>query len=127
MLAPASVARARCSALLTDATVVPSSSATSAACQHSTSRRMSTARCRGGRCCSAATNASRMLSWNTARSAGSPCAGGTAAPGIGSTQVSAGIGWPGTVVAGTAGERSIGRARRDRPRSASRQTFVAMR
>ena len=48
-LAPtASVARARCSALLTEATVVSSSSATSAACQRSTSHRISTERWRAG-------------------------------------------------------------------------------
>ena len=47
ILLVASVARARCSALLTEATVVPSSSATSSAFQCRTSRRMSTARWRG--------------------------------------------------------------------------------
>ena len=71
----ASVARARWSALLTDATLVSSSSATSVACQRSTSRRMSTARWRGGRCCSAVTNASRMLSRAAATSAGSAPSG----------------------------------------------------
>jgi len=48
------VARARCSALVTDATLVSRSSATSDAFQRSTSHRISTARCFGGRCCSAA-------------------------------------------------------------------------
>ena len=67
-----SVARARWSALLTEATLVSSSSATSVACQRSTSQRISTARWRGGRCCSAATNASRIVSRATATSAGSP-------------------------------------------------------
>ncbi|MBN9181342.1 MAG: hypothetical protein J0J00_12510, partial [Microbacterium sp.] len=43
------VARARCSALLTDATDVSSSSAVSAADHARTSRRISTARWRGGR------------------------------------------------------------------------------
>ena len=57
----ASVARARCSALLTAATDVSRLSATSAADQPSTSVRSSAARCLGGRCCSAATNARRML------------------------------------------------------------------
>ena len=56
----ASVARARWSALLTDATVVSSSSATSSAFQCRTSRRIRTARWRGGRCWSAATNARRI-------------------------------------------------------------------
>ncbi len=50
------------------------SSATSVAFQRSTSQRMSTARCRGGRCCSAATNASRTDSRASATSAGSPSA-----------------------------------------------------
>ena len=83
-----SVARARWRALLTDGTLVSSSSATSSACQRRTSRRISTARCRGGRCWSAATNASRIDSRATATSAGSPPAGTTAASGIGSTQSS---------------------------------------
>ena len=86
----ARVARARCSALLTDATLVSSSSATSVACQRSTSRRISTARCRGGRCCSAATNARRIVSRAAASSAGSPSAGSTRASGMGWTQVFSG-------------------------------------
>ena len=57
--------RARCSALLTDATVVPTVSATSAAENPSTSRRMSTARWFAGRCWRAATNASSTLSRNS--------------------------------------------------------------
>ena len=69
---PSSVARARWSALFTEATLVSSSSATSAAFQRSTSHRISTARWRGGRCWSAATNASRIVSRATATSAGSP-------------------------------------------------------
>jgi hypothetical protein len=56
------VARARCSALLTEAVVVSSVSATSLAENPSTSRRISTARCVAGRNCSAAMNASSMLS-----------------------------------------------------------------
>ncbi len=67
-----SVARARCSALLTDGTLVSSSSATSVAFQRSTSHRISTARWRGGRCWSAATKASRIVSRAAATSAGSP-------------------------------------------------------
>ena len=51
-------ARARCSALFTEATVVSSVSATSRAEKPSTSRRTRTARCRAGRCWSAATKAS---------------------------------------------------------------------
>ena len=56
------VARARWSALLTDAVVVSSIEAVSAAEKPSTSRRISTARWVPGRCCSAATNASSTLS-----------------------------------------------------------------
>ena len=85
-----SVARARCSALLTDATLVSSSSATSVAFQRSTSRRISTARCRGGRCCSAATNARRIVSRATA-TLGRIVASGTTRPsGIGWIQVTSG-------------------------------------
>ena len=45
----ATVARARCSALLTAATLIPRASATSLADHESTSRNSSTARCRAGR------------------------------------------------------------------------------
>ena len=55
-------ARARCIALLTDAGVVSSISATSLAEKPRTSRRISTARWLAGRCCSAAMNASSTLS-----------------------------------------------------------------
>jgi hypothetical protein len=44
------VARARCRALLIDATLVSSSSAASLAFQRSTSQRISAARWRAGRC-----------------------------------------------------------------------------
>src|SRR5215213_9806402 len=84
-----SVARARCSALLTDATLVSSSSATSDAFQRRTSQRIRTARCRGGRCWSAATNARRIVSRATATSAGSP-SGTTRPSGIGSIHVTSG-------------------------------------
>ena len=56
------VTRARCRALVTDAADVPSWPAISAAEKPATSRSSSTARCSGGRCCTAATNASSMLS-----------------------------------------------------------------
>ena len=54
--------RADVRALLAEATVVPSNPATSAAEKASTSRRISTARCRGGNRCKATTNASRIVS-----------------------------------------------------------------
>jgi hypothetical protein len=60
--ASSTVLRARWSALLTDAAVVSSDCATSRAANASTSRRISTARWRAGRCCSAAMNASSTLS-----------------------------------------------------------------
>ena len=101
--ATASVARARCRALLTDATVVSSSSATSVACQRRTSRRMSTARCRAGRCWRAVTNARRIDSLASATSAGSPSSGTTRASGIGVD--------PGVLGPGRAVER-VGHARR---------------
>ena len=53
------------------------------ACQRSTSRRISTARWRGGRCWSAATKASRIDSRATATSAGSPSVGDDAVVGDG--------------------------------------------
>ena len=84
------VARARCRALLAEATVEPSSSAVSSAEKRSTSRRMSTARWRGGRCCSAATKASRTLSRSPASSAGSVTAGVVPRHGSGSSHSSCG-------------------------------------
>jgi hypothetical protein len=99
-----SVARARCKALLTEGTLVPRSSATSAACQRSTSRRMRTARCIGGRCCTAATNASRTDS--RARTACSALS---------------------SVIGSSAASRPIGRAWRFLPSRMSRQMFLAMR
>ena len=62
-----------------------SSEATSSAFHRSTSRRIRTARCRGGRCCSAATKASRIDSFATARSAGSPSSARTWRSSTGST------------------------------------------
>lgn len=121
------MARARWSALLTEATDVSSSSATSLACQASTSRRISTARCRAGRCCSAATKASRTLSLAAVSSAGSAVVGSTRSSGIGPTHS-----WSARFVSVNdstrdAGPRSTGRARRFWLRSMSRQTLVAIR
>src|SRR5581483_4358644 len=80
---------ARCKALFTEATVVSSSSATSAARQRNTSQRMSTARWRGGRCWRAATKASRTVSLARATSAGSP-SGTTRRSGTGWIHLSSG-------------------------------------
>ena len=121
------MARARWSALLTEATELPSSSATSLADQLSTSRRISTARCRGASRWSAAMNASRIDSRATAVSAGSPADASTRSSGTGPIQVASGSPVP-TGVSTLDGEaRSIGRARRRLPLSRSRQTFVAIR
>ena len=112
-----SVARARCSALFTEATLVSRSSATSAAFQRRTSQRMSTARWRAGSCWSAATNASRTDSRAPTIAAGSP-SGTTSASGIGSIQSWSGVRRFSTI-GSPAGPRSIGRARRLRLSSMS--------
>src|SRR5690606_27486278 len=63
--------RARCSMLFTAAVETPTASASSLAFQLSTSRRISTARCRGERCCSATMNANRVLSRSSTTAPGS--------------------------------------------------------
>lgn len=127
----ASLARARCRALVTAGTVISRSSAVSAAERPSTCVRSRLARWRGGRCCSAATNANRMLSRSIARSAGSrsPAGGSASASGIGSIQCSRGR-WESCISAVTAvglGSTSNARYLRSRPVSMSRHTLVAMR
>lgn len=112
---------------MTEAVVVSSNSATSAALHARTSRRISTARCLGGRCWRAATKASRTDSRATAVWAGSECAGRTRASGTGSSQVLSGRGLSAAWASGVAGVRSTGRARRLPALSASMQTLVAMR
>jgi hypothetical protein len=123
----ASVARARWRALFTEATVVSSSSAASDAFQRSTSHRMRTARCRGGRCWRAATNASRTDSRATARSAGSPSGFRTRSSATGVTQTFSARGGPSGSPATEGPVRSIGRARRWLALSMLKQTLVAMR
>ena len=103
---------------MTDATLVSSSSATSLARQRSTSQRISTARWRGGRCWSAAMIASLVVSRSSVTAAGS---------GAGWIQVASGIVFRFASIGSWAGPRSIGRARRSRPPSMSRQTFVVIR
>src|SRR5690606_18167857 len=128
----ASVARARWSALFTAGTVISSVSAVSAADQLSTWVSNKTARCFGGRYCSAATNASRMLSRRMVYSTGSTLssAGRASASGIGSTQYSPGC-WLSDISLLTttgSGVLSIGRTRRRSALpSTSRQTLVAIR
>lgn len=67
----------------TEVVVVPSSSATSAARHCTTSRRISTARCRAGRYCKAAIRASRMLCRDATTSPGSANPALTSASGMG--------------------------------------------
>ena len=103
-----------------------SSSATSVAFQRSTSQRISTARWRGGRCWSAATNASLIVSRDSATAAGSPSPS-TSESGTGSIHVTSGSVFRFSAIGSRDGPRSIGRARRSLPFSRSKQTFVAIR
>ena len=121
-----SVARARWSALFTEATLVSSSSATSLAFQRRTSHRIRTARWRAGRCWSAATNARRIVSRWATSSAGSVSAV-TRLVGIGSIQVTSGSVFRLDSTGSHAGPKSIGRARLERLFSMSMHTFVAIR
>ncbi len=114
---------------MTEATLVASSSAASAACHRSTSHRISADRCRAGRCWSAATKASRTDSRAAARSAGSPSSEMTRESAIGCTNSELGryLSASTTSVTGVAGPMSIGRARRCGLRIMSMHTLLAMR
>jgi hypothetical protein len=70
--------------------------------------------------------ASRIVSRPTATSAGSP-SGTTSPSGTGWIQDASGSVFRFASIGACAGPRSIGRARRSRPFSMSRQTFVAIR
>ena len=72
------VGRARCSALLTEATLVSSASAVSAAVSPSASRSTSAARWRGGRCWIAASRTSSRVSRDTAADSGDSSSTGIA-------------------------------------------------
>jgi hypothetical protein len=85
---------------------------------------MSTARWRGSRCCSAATNASRIDSRDTARSSGSSVC--VSRLGIGWIHVVSGSGAPRWSVPSLPTARSMGMARPRRSFSASMQTLVAI-
>jgi hypothetical protein len=111
------VARARWSALFAAATVVSRRDAVSLAVQPSTSRAINAARCRGGRTCMAATNASSIVSRSTTTASGCSSVGAT------SSSKRSGYGWS---HATSAKECIVGR-RRVLRRSMSRHTFVAMR
>ena len=111
-----SVVRARPSALFADATVVSSSAAVSFADQPSTSRRISTARCRGGSSWITARNVSSIVSRDTTTASGS-CS-------LGAISSSSRSGY-GCSHGTSANECSDGRRRWLR-RSASRQAFVAI-
>jgi len=71
------VALARCSALVTEASLLSSMSATSDDRNPSTSLSTSTARCRGGRCCTAVTKASAIASLASYRASGPALASGS--------------------------------------------------
>ena len=112
------VARARCSALLAAATLVSSSVAVSLAGQPSTSRAISAARCRGGSTCIAARNASSMVSRSTTTASGSSLGRRDLVEQLVRIRLE-----PRHL-----GERSASCVRRrDRARSMSRQTLVAIR
>src|SRR5207248_1173634 len=84
----------------------------SEACHWSTSRRISTERWRGGRCCNAATKASRIDSRAAVTSAGSPSRSMTRSSPIGCTYMCSGSWSPRTTSAvAVEGPISIGRAR----------------
>jgi hypothetical protein len=113
------VARARCTALFAAATVVASNDAVSAADQPRTSRAISAARCRAGRTCSAARKTSSIVSRSTTWASGCSCS----AVGTISSSNRSGYGCS----HGTSANEPIEVRRRDRRRSESRQTFVAIR
>ena len=126
--ASSSRARARCNALLTAAVVVPSSSATSAARQASTSRRISTTRCRAGRCCNAAMSASRMPARDATTAAGSPDAAASSASGMGWSHATSGRPGVGGMPGSSLGPPSPdGKGRRLVCSSAVRHRLVAIR
>ena len=110
------VARARCSALLAAAMLVPSAEAVSLAGQPSTSRAISAARCLGGRTCNAARNASEIVSRSMTR------ASGCSSLGAAWSSSRSGYGWS----HGTSANE-LPAVRRELCRSMSRQTFVAIR
>ncbi len=111
------VARARWSALFVAATVVSRRDAVSLAGQPSTSRAIRVARCRGGKSCIAARNASSIVSRSTISASGCSALGAT------SSRSRSGYGWS----HGTSANVCSFERRRLRLRMASRQTFVAIR
>ena len=125
--ARASWARARRTPLLTAVVVVPSRSATSVAGHSSTSRKISIARCRADRYCSAATKASRIPAREAAAAAGSSPSPASSTPGKGCSH--------GTSVPATSGASMFsvgppspdGSGRRPRRSIAVRHTLVAIR
>ena len=113
---------------MTEATLVSSSSATSVACQRSTSHRMSTARCRGGSFWRAATKASRIDSRAALTAAGSPRRSITFSSATGWTKACSGrVSTALASATGVDGPISIGRARRCGLRTMSTHTLLAMR
>ena len=120
------MARDRCSALLTAATLTASSEAVSFADQPSTWVRISTARCLGGRCWIAARKPSSIVSRATTTASGPSSAGASSRSGYGCSHgrsSGGGTGASGSAAAATSG----GITRRGRRRSTSRHAFVAIR
>ncbi len=123
--ARASWARARRSPLFTAVVVVPSRSATCPARQSSTSRKISTARCRADRCCNAATKASRIPAREAATAAGSARSAASSASANGCSHGTSG---PASASGSPLGAPSPdGSGRRPRRSSAVRHTLVAIR
>ncbi len=121
------VARARCSALFTEASLTSSMSAASEDRKPSTSRSTSAARCRGGSFCTAATNASAIVSWASYRASGPTTRSGTSSSNAsGNGESHNGSPWR---VGSDAheGPAGTGRGRRALARSAFRHRLVAIR
>jgi hypothetical protein len=113
--------------LLTAVVVVPSSSATCAAGHSSTSRKISTARCRADRYCSAATRASRIPARDTATAAGSSRSPASNTSGRGSSHGTSAAAISGAAGSSAGPPRPDGRGRRPRRSIAVRHAFVAIR
>ena len=120
------VARARLSALVTDSSVEPRMRAASLAANPSTSRRISTARCRGGSRCTAVMKASEIASRASYLASGPGSASGrpvSRSSGQGSSQVTS----PSRVGSGGAGPGGIVPWRRRAERRMFRQRVVVTR
>ena len=106
---------------------MPSRSATCAAGHSSTSRKISTARCRADRYCNAATKASRIPARDTATAAGSSCSAASSASGNGCSQATSGAITSGACGSSAGAPSPEGSGRRPRRSIAVRHTLVAIR